>query len=49
MKSCKILIGSLLALLVLAGGYFGYMAWAFPAERCEAAKHLAAPKMEGDC
>ena len=49
MKSCKILIGSLLALLVLAGGYFGYMAWAFPGERCEAAKHLAAPKMEGDC
>ena len=33
MKSCKILIGSLLALLVLVGGYFGYMAWAFPAER----------------
>lgn len=29
--------------------YFGYMAWAFPATRCEAAKHLSAGQMEGDC
>ena len=49
MKSYKTLLGSLLALLVLVGGYFVYMAWAFPNERCEAAKHLAAPQMEGDC
>lgn len=30
-------------------GYFAYMAWAFPETRCEAAKHLAAGEMEGDC
>ena len=30
-------------------GYFAYMAWAFPQTRCEAAKHLAAGQMEGDC
>lgn len=49
MKSCKILLFSLLALIVLVGGYFLYMAWAFPAVRCEAARHLDAPQMEGDC
>lgn len=36
-------------ILGLVGGYFGYMAWAFPENRCEAAKHLAAGNMEGDC
>lgn len=49
MKSCKILLFSLLTLIVLVGGYFLYMAWAFPAVRCEAARHLDAPQMEGDC
>ena len=39
----------LLALGALVGGYFLYMAHAFPEVRCEAAKHLDAPKMEGDC
>lgn len=29
--------------------YFAYMAWAFPETKCEAAKHLAAGQMEGDC
>lgn len=39
----------LLAALLL-GGYFAYMAWAFPNVRCEAAKHLDAPLAnEGDC
>lgn len=37
----------------LAGGYFAYVAWAFPPVRCEAAKHLDVPaNMEiqvGDC
>lgn len=38
-------------LTVLAvGGYFAYMAWAFPSVRCEAAKHLTAPDAQaGDC
>lgn len=49
MKSCKILLFSLIAVIVLVGGYFLYMAWAFPSERCEAAKHLDAPQMAGDC
>ncbi len=49
MKYCKILLFSLLAVIVLVGGYFLYMAWAFPAVRCEAAKHLDAPQMAGDC
>ena len=38
MKSCKIVLFSLLALLMLGGAYFAYMAWAFPTDRCEAAK-----------
>ena len=38
MNYCKILLFSLLAVIVLVGGYFLYMAWAFPAVRCEAAK-----------
>lgn len=38
----------LLAVL-LTGGYFAYVAWAFPEERCEAAKHLSSPEREGDC
>lgn len=33
----------------LVGGYFAYMAWAFPESRCEGARHLAAGQMEGDC
>ncbi|MBQ3060622.1 MAG: hypothetical protein IJD16_09990 [Desulfovibrio sp.] len=49
MNSSKALLLSLLAAVVLVGGYFMYMAWAFPAVRCEAAKHLEAPNMEGDC
>ena len=49
MNYCKILLFSLLAGIVLVGGYFLYMAWAFPAVRCEAAKHLDAPQMAGDC
>ena len=49
MKYCKILLFSLLAVIVLVGGYFLYMAWAFPAVRCEAAKHLDSPQMAGDC
>ena len=47
-RNKKLLI-VLLALAVLTGGYFLYMAWAFPAERCEAAKHLDSPQMAGDC
>ena len=34
MNYCKILLFSLLAVIVLVGGYFLYMAWAFPAVRC---------------
>ena len=49
MKYCKILLFSLLAVIVLVGGYFLYMAWAFPAVRCEAAKPLDSPQMAGDC
>ena len=46
LKRCLI---SLLVLCLLTGAYFLYMAWAFPAVRCEAAKHLNAAEMEGDC
>ena len=49
MKYCKILLFSLLAVIVLVGGYFLYMAWAFPAVRREAAKHQDSPQMAGDC
>lgn len=44
-------LGALCIALVIAfvGIYFAYMAWAFPENKCEAAKHLAAGKMEGDC
>lgn len=39
----------LLAVLVV-GGYFAYVSWAFPPVRCEAAKHLTAPEMQaGEC
>lgn len=47
-RNKKLLI-VLLALAVLTGSYFLYMAWAFPAERCEAARHLDSPQMAGDC
>ncbi len=49
MKTPKILLCSLLAVAALVGGYFLYMDWAFPDVRCEAAKHLEATEMEGDC
>ncbi|MDO5536430.1 MAG: hypothetical protein Q4F72_02720 [Desulfovibrionaceae bacterium] len=48
-RSCKILLGCCLGAAVLAGAYFAYMAWAFPEVRCEAARHLSSPEMEGDC
>ena len=36
--------------VVLVGGYFAYVAWAFPPVKCEAAKHLTAPEPSaGDC
>ena len=38
-----------LLLVVLVGGYFAYVSWAFPAVRCEAAKHLDSPERMGDC
>ena len=44
---------TLLVLLLAAGaatfGYFRYMENSFPEVRCEAAKHLDAPDMMGDC
>ncbi len=40
---------SLLAVCILTCGYFLYMSWAFPPFRCEAAKHLTADQMDGDC
>lgn len=49
MKPWKLCIVSLLAAGTLAGAYFTYVAWAFPDVRCEAARHLDAPQMEGDC
>ena len=47
MKPWKLCIVSLLAAGTLAGAYFTYVAWAFPDVRCEAARHLDAPQMEG--
>ncbi len=45
-----ILIPSLIVLgLLLGGGYFAYISWAFPEVRCEAAKHLDSPELMGDC
>ena len=42
------LLFALMAMLV--SGYFGYIAWAFPEVRCEAAvRHLDAPERMGDC
>ena len=38
-----------LLLVVLGGGYFAYISWAFPEVKCEAAKHLDAPDRMGDC
>ena len=49
MNRGKKLLIFLLALIALVGGYFFYMARAFPPVRCEAAKHLDAAQMEGDC
>lgn len=49
MKCCKIVLSILIAVIVSVGGYFAYMSWAFPQVRCEAAKHLDAKQMEGDC
>lgn len=47
----KVKYGVICAILaiVLGGGYFAYMAWAFPENKCEAAKHLASGDMDGDC
>ena len=45
-----VIIPSLIMLgLLLGGGYFAYISWAFPADRCEAAKHLDDPERMGDC
>ncbi len=38
-----------LLIVVLGGGYFAYISWAFPEVKCEAAKHLDAPDRMGDC
>ncbi|MEG2172032.1 MAG: hypothetical protein RRY29_02090 [Desulfovibrionaceae bacterium] len=38
-----------LVVALLVGGYFIYVAWAFPSVKCEAAKHLDAPDRMGDC
>lgn len=43
----KILLIAICA-VILAGSYFLYMAWAFPGQKCAAAKHLATNN-EGDC
>ncbi len=43
-------VAILLALLLIGGGYFAYITWAFPVVKCEAAKHLDPPTaMVGDC
>lgn len=49
MKAFKIATFCVAMILVFCCGYFAYIAWAFPENRCEAAKHLAAGNMEGDC
>lgn len=49
MKGLKLGLFLVAVAVVAVFGYFGYMAWAFPASRCEGAKHLAAGQMEGDC
>lgn len=49
MKYFKIATFCAAMVLVFACGYFAYIAWAFPENRCEAAKHLSAGAMEGDC
>lgn len=38
-----------LLVILLVGGYFVYVSWAFPDVKCEAAKHLDAPERMGDC
>ena len=49
MQSPKKWLIASLAGLAAVGGYFAYMAWAFPDVRCEG-KHLTAPEsMQGDC
>ncbi len=43
-------VAIVIVLVLLAGGYFAYIAWAFPPVKCEAAKHLDPPTaMVGDC
>ena len=49
MKCFMTLLVLLLALGAAAFGYFRYMESSFPEVRCEAAKHLDAPDMMGDC
>lgn len=49
MKGLIIAGASALCLILIVGGYFAYMAHAFPETKCEAARHLAAGAMEGDC
>lgn len=49
MKGLKLGLFFLGAAAVFVFGYFGYMAWAFPETKCEAAKHLDAGTMAGDC
>lgn len=48
MKGCQKILFSLLALAVVVGGYFLYMAWAFPTTPRCTARHLQTPE-EGDC
>ncbi len=47
--SKKVLTFSLLALLLVVGGFFVYLNYAFPAVRCEAFNHLEAPEKYADC
>ncbi len=49
MKIMKLGIVCACVVVALVAGYFCYMAWAFPESKCEAAKHLSAKQMEGDC
>lgn len=49
MKLFKIATICCATIIVLIGGYFIYMNWAFPDTRCEGAKHLTAAGLEGDC
>lgn len=40
---------AVVAVALLVGGFFLYVRLAFPGVRCEAARHLEAPQMIGDC